>query len=163
MSGEPTMHRKTNNAAPDDRQYTFKIVESPIGSLKLVASQHGLAAILWKNDNPRRVRIEGAVQDDRDPVLRKAETQLAEYFIGKRQTFDLDLDFNGTPFQKEVWSALIEIPFGETRTYGEIARELGRPKASLLDLEQGRGTKRSTSKATRQPSLFTHEGHAHAT
>jgi len=63
-------------------------------------------------------------------VLLQAERQLGEYFAGKRTKFDLDLDFVGTEFQKRVWAALLAIPFGETKTYGQIARELGKPSAS---------------------------------
>ncbi|HEY4307566.1 MAG TPA: methylated-DNA--[protein]-cysteine S-methyltransferase [Gemmatimonadaceae bacterium] len=112
------------------KDYRFKIVPSPIGALKLVASERGLAAILWEDDDPRRVRIDGAVEDENDPILLEAQTQLDEYFARKRTTFTLDLDFRGTPFQREVWSELLAIPFGETRTYGEIAADLGRPNAS---------------------------------
>jgi methylated-DNA-[protein]-cysteine S-methyltransferase len=67
--------------------------------------------------------------DDEHPMLRRTEQQLNEYFEGRRTTFDLALDLVGTPFQKSVWSALLRIPFGETRTYGEIAAQLGNPKA----------------------------------
>lgn len=111
------------------KTYRFKFVDSPIGRLKLVASERGLAAILWEDDDPRRVRIDNAIEDANDPILLDAQQQLDEYFARKRQVFALDLDFNGTPFQREVWSALLEIPFGETRTYGEIAVDLGRPNA----------------------------------
>src|SRR6185437_17104518 len=55
--------------------------------------------------------------------------QLGEYFAGKRRKFDVELDFAGTDFQKKVWRALLAIPFGETRSYGEIATQLGNPKA----------------------------------
>jgi methylated-DNA-[protein]-cysteine S-methyltransferase len=64
------------------------------------------------------------------PVLRAAAAQLAEYFAGKRRTFDLPLAPHGTPFQLAVWSALRAIPYGETRNYAELARAIGRPTAS---------------------------------
>ncbi len=64
------------------------------------------------------------------PIGTEVERQLTEYFAGERCEFDLPLAPVGTPFQREVWSALGRIPFGETRSYGEIAHELGRPKAS---------------------------------
>lgn len=108
--------------------YTF--MDSPVGRLKLVASDKGLAAVLWKNDSPRRVHLTDLVKDIDHPVLRQAEKQLREYFAGKRRSFSLPLDMQGTPFQKNVWHALLEIPFGETRSYGELARLLGRPSAS---------------------------------
>jgi methylated-DNA-[protein]-cysteine S-methyltransferase len=88
-----------------------------------------LAAVLWENDKPGRVRRDIAGEVDRHPVLLDAERQLAEYFAGHRKTFDLMLDFVGTDFQKKVWAALLTIPYGETRTYGQIARQIGSPNA----------------------------------
>jgi methylated-DNA-[protein]-cysteine S-methyltransferase len=118
---------RTSHAAQKD--HVFKTVRSPVGDLKLVASSAGLAAILWQNDDPKRVRLNIVVRDDRHPVLVETERQLAEYFSGRRKAFDLTLDFAGTDFQKKVWRALLTIPFGETRSYGEIARQIGSPKA----------------------------------
>ncbi|WP_165064373.1 methylated-DNA--[protein]-cysteine S-methyltransferase [Paludisphaera rhizosphaerae] len=109
--------------------YVYKTMRSPVGTLKLVASGAGLAAVLGENDNPRRVRLGTATRDDHDPVLGKAERQLEEYFEGNRRTFSIELDFKGTPFQKKVWEALLEIPYGETRSYGAIAAAVGEPKA----------------------------------
>ena len=107
-----------------------KTMESPIGKLKLVASDKGLVAVLWQNDRPSRVRIGELVTDDRHPILLKAERQLGEYFAGKRKEFSVPLDMRGTPFQKNVWEALLAIPFGETRSYGQLARQLGNPNAT---------------------------------
>lgn len=108
----------------------YKFVESPVGALKLVASDKGLAAILWENDSPRRVPLTGLAEDNRHPILLKAERQLQEYFAGSRRAFDLPLDMRGTTFQKDVWEALLAIPYGETRSYGQLAKQLGRPSAS---------------------------------
>lgn len=110
--------------------YACKTVTSPVGALTLVASDKGLAAILWEHDRPNRVKLGDLVEDRAHPVLRRAEAQLAEYFAGRRTAFDIDYDLAGTPFQKKVWAALLAIPFGETRTYGGIAAAIGRPKAS---------------------------------
>ena len=107
----------------------YKIVASAVGKLKIVASDKGLVAILWENDNPRRVRLSELVKDEHHPVLIKAEQQLKEYFSGKRKAFSLALDMRGTPFQKNVWEALLGIPFGETRSYGQLAKQLGKPQA----------------------------------
>lgn len=63
-------------------------------------------------------------------LLKKAGIQLQEYFAGKRRSFDLPLAPEGTPFQQKVWKALLEIPYGETRSYGDIARNIGQEKAS---------------------------------
>lgn len=62
-------------------------------------------------------------------VLEEAQRQLGEYFCGERQRFDLPIRLKGTAFQQSVWRALLEIPYGETTTYGEIARRIGREKA----------------------------------
>jgi len=107
-----------------------KITESPVGRLTLVAGDRGLAAILWENDDPDRVRLGPLVEAADHPILVETERQLRAYFAGEREAFTVPLDFQGTPFQKQVWAALLTIPFGETRSYGEIARQIGRPGAS---------------------------------
>lgn len=103
---------------------------SPVGSLTLVGSDAGLAAVLWEQERPGRVRLEVVGEDPAHPVLAKAERQLGEYFAGARTCFDLALDFHGTDFQKAVWAALLTIPFGQTRSYAEIARQIGKPGAA---------------------------------
>jgi methylated-DNA-[protein]-cysteine S-methyltransferase len=109
---------------------SYKFTDSPIGKLKLVASEDGLVAVLWEVENPRRVRLEEMVEDPDQPVLLDAERELKEYFAGKRNKFSVRLDMRGTQFQKQVWDALQRIPFGETRTYGQLARQLGDPNAT---------------------------------
>jgi methylated-DNA-[protein]-cysteine S-methyltransferase len=109
--------------------YAYKTMKSPVGELRLVASDRGLVAILWENDDPKRVPLGETVPDAKHPVLVEAERQLNDYFAGRLERFSLSLDAVGTPFQKAVWEALATIPFGETRSYGEIARQIGRPKA----------------------------------
>jgi methylated-DNA-[protein]-cysteine S-methyltransferase len=112
-----------------DMERFFKTVPSPLGDLKVVASDHGLTAILWPHDDPKRVRVGDVVERPDHPVLRHAERQLQEYFAGTREAFDIDLDFVGTPFQKSVWEQLLAIPFGETRSYAQIAGAIGNAKA----------------------------------
>jgi methylated-DNA-[protein]-cysteine S-methyltransferase len=107
----------------------YKTIESPIGTLTLVATNQGLAAILWENDDPKRVRLGPLVEHKTHPLLCQAGEQLGEYFQGKRRTFSIAFDPAGTRFQKNVWNALSKIPYGETQTYGQIARQLGNPKA----------------------------------
>ncbi|MBS0416441.1 MAG: methylated-DNA--[protein]-cysteine S-methyltransferase [Proteobacteria bacterium] len=102
---------------------------SPVGRLKLVANDLGLAAILWENDSPRRVPLTLVAEDPLRRVLRDAEAQLREYFAGERRRFTLPLHFAGTEFQNQVWRALLSIPFGETRTYTDIAVQIGKPAA----------------------------------
>lgn len=109
--------------------YYFKIIDSPIGPLRLVASDKGLAGILWHNERPGRVNLTPQKEDLNHSLLLNAACQLNEYFSGQRTSFDLTLDFKGTPFQQAVWEYLVNIPFGQTRTYGEVAKDLGRPKA----------------------------------
>ncbi len=109
--------------------YAYKTMPSPVGELKLIASDNGLAAILWENDDPKRVRLTPLVENKNHPALLETERQLKEYFAGKRETFSLKLDFTGTDFQKQVWNALLTIPFGETRSYAQIAQQIGNPKA----------------------------------
>lgn len=109
--------------------YACKMIASPVGRLKLVASDKGLAAILWENEDPDRVRFGPLVESPGHPILRETERQLAQYFAGRLKAFTVPLDFQGTAFQKSVWKALLTIPFGETRTYADIARQIGRPTA----------------------------------
>lgn len=109
--------------------HVFKTMQSPVGEIKLVAGDRGLAAILWENDDPKRVRLGPMAEAANHPVLLEAERQLHEYFAGTRKAFSLTLDFVGTEFQKQVWIALLTIPYGETRSYGEIAAQIGNPKA----------------------------------
>ncbi|OJT99344.1 MAG: cysteine methyltransferase [Rhizobium sp. 63-7] len=108
----------------------YTILASPVGELTLVAGENGLVAVLWENDKPERVRIGAVVEDARHPVLVETVRQLGEYFDGRRRAFDLALDFVGTPFQQQVWAALLAIPYGETRSYGQLAETLGRPSAA---------------------------------
>jgi methylated-DNA-[protein]-cysteine S-methyltransferase len=112
------------------KAYISKTFRSPVGVLTLIGSNDGLAAILWENDRAGRVRRDVVAEDAKHPVLRETERQLAEYFAGRRKVFDLKLDFAGTAFQKKVWRALLTIPFGETRSYAQIARQIGHPKAA---------------------------------
>lgn len=107
----------------------YKTTPSPVGRLTLVASDRGLTAILWENDDPHRVRLGAMTRNDAHPMLCETESQLREYFAGMRKAFTLPLDFVGTDFQKKVWAALLTIPFGETRSYAQIARQIGQPTA----------------------------------
>jgi methylated-DNA-[protein]-cysteine S-methyltransferase len=108
----------------------YKTIESPVGKLKLVASDRGLVAILWENDKPSRVRLSELVEDRKHSVLVETERELGEYFASRRKAFSVALDMRGTRFQKDVWEALLAIPFGETRSYGQLAKQLGNPQAT---------------------------------
>ncbi|SDY66029.1 methylated-DNA--[protein]-cysteine S-methyltransferase [Acinetobacter kyonggiensis] len=107
----------------------FMEIPSPVGILKLVATENALVAVLWENENPKRVRLAELIEQVDHPILLETQKQLREYFAGTRQQFDLPLDFEGTVFQKKVWQALLSIPFGETRSYRDIAEQVGNIKA----------------------------------
>jgi methylated-DNA-[protein]-cysteine S-methyltransferase len=109
--------------------YLRKTIASPVGDLRLFARDAGLAAILWRDDPGLHLPPGAIVQSAVHPVLSETERQLREYFGGERKTFDLPLDFHGTDFQKMAWSALLTIPYGETRTYAQMAQLIGRPTA----------------------------------
>ncbi|HEY1714167.1 MAG TPA: methylated-DNA--[protein]-cysteine S-methyltransferase [Solirubrobacteraceae bacterium] len=106
----------------------FTRMPSPAGDL-LLSGDEGELTALWIDGQ----RWAPAIGDDWRPAAEpfaEAMRQLQEYFAGERIAFDLSLRLNGTPFQSEVWQALLRIPFGQTRTYGAIAAELGRPHAA---------------------------------
>ena len=110
-------------------QLSFIEMFSPVGVLKLVAHDSALVAVLWENENPKRVRLATLQENPTHPILSATQQQLTEYFAGERQYFDLPLDFYGTVFQQKVWQALLDIPFGETRSYKQIAEQIGNVKA----------------------------------
>ena len=97
-----------------------RAIETPIGPLTLQADEAAVTAIRFGADGAR----------DASPLLDAAEAQLREYFAGARRTFDLPLAPHGTAFQQRVWAALRAIPYGETRTYGELAAAIDSPNAS---------------------------------
>jgi methylated-DNA-[protein]-cysteine S-methyltransferase len=106
---------------------TYTCINTQLGPLMIAESENGIVCISFQNGT-------SAVKPNPDWEYREGlenETtrQLRDYFEGKRQTFDLPLDLQGTPFQKEVWQALLDIPYGETRTYADQALAIGRPKA----------------------------------
>lgn len=107
-----------------------KTMPSPVGALTLVAADTALVAIRWKGEGDGRTYLADVADAPDHPVLRAAEDQLGAYFAGERTAFDLPLAPAGTPFQQAVWRALLDIPFGETRSYRDIACALGQPTAT---------------------------------
>jgi len=106
------------------------MLDSPVGELTLVATDIGLRAVLWPNDEPKRVRLPfPIIEASGNAILRRTADQLREYFAGERTAFDLPLDLHGTEFQQLAWRSLASIPYGQTSTYGEQANRIGRPKA----------------------------------
>jgi methylated-DNA-[protein]-cysteine S-methyltransferase len=119
MASEP-------QAALKEPEYmNYQLLDTPIGTLRLVSKDNKLA----------RVEFQGQHQvqaDDRrksNSILEAAAQQLQEYFAGKRQQFELSLEPAGTTFQQEVWTSLRAIPFGQVRSYQDIATTVGRPRA----------------------------------
>ena len=104
-------------------------VDSPIGPLGLVATDEGLRAVSWRGDETSVKLPDDMVEDPDHPILRQAAHELSEYFDGDRTSFEVPLDLRGTPFQEAAWRALGDIPYGSTRSYGEQAALIGRPKA----------------------------------
>lgn len=114
---------------------THAIVDSPLGPLTLVESG-GAVAGLYMLDQRHRPTIEGRRDDQALPALRE---QLEAYWRRELADFDVPVMTAGTPFQQAVWTALRTIPYGESWTYGELARTLGRPAASrAVGLANGR-------------------------
>ncbi len=97
-------------------------LDTPIGQIVLEADGDVLIGLRLPNDAGLGRR------DEETPVLKEAATQLQEYFAGERTAFDLRMELDGTPFQREVWAELARIPYGETISYGELARRVGRPR-----------------------------------
>ena len=108
---------------------SYKDIESPVGKLRLVASANALVAVLWERERLDRLKLEAMKFAPQQPILIETERQLSEYFVGRRTAFDLPLEPSGSEFQKKVWRALTEIPFGQKRTYLDLANAVGSPKA----------------------------------
>lgn len=106
-----------------------KFIVSPVGQLKLVGSDRGLKAVLWEDDDPARVPLDASSESASHALLVQAEVQLGQYFAGERRYFQLPLDCAGTPFQQTVWRALLHICYGETCSYEDLARRIGKPTA----------------------------------
>jgi O-6-methylguanine DNA methyltransferase len=110
-------------------------IDSPIGSLRLASTSRGLAYVELPHASGRglegwlRSRLSGARCVEDHDANRDAREQILDYLDGRRTGFDLRLDLRGTAFQQRVWAALLEIPYGETRSYQQIARAIRRPRA----------------------------------
>lgn len=105
----------------------FSRFDSPVGPLAIAVSDRGLVLLEFDRGNfpPKKLQADWMESSRKtDPYLR----ELNEYFSGERREFSFALDLRGTPFQLECWRALLEIPYGETRTYADIARAVGRPQ-----------------------------------
>jgi methylated-DNA-[protein]-cysteine S-methyltransferase len=108
-------------------------IASPLGDIDLAASDVGLVGVWFVDQRHRPALLDGPKAWPRQVehlLLRKVDSQLQEYFAGKRTHFDVPLDINGgTIFQQSVWQALLKIPHGKTTSYGDISRQIGNPTA----------------------------------
>src|SRR5579871_68948 len=105
-----------------------KQISTPLGRLRLVASERGLRGVFYARHHPKPAWAGRAVPAH--PVLDAAARELDDYFQGRRRAFTVPLDAPGTPFQRQVWAALAEIPYGAQRSYAQVARAVGRPRAA---------------------------------
>jgi methylated-DNA-[protein]-cysteine S-methyltransferase len=116
------------------------IADSPVGPLTLVSENGALVALYM--DRQRHApppETLGEAADGASPLLGEAASQLKEYFAGQRTEFELPLTLIGTPFQRRVWAALRDIPYGETISYGQLADRIGKPSAArAVGLANGR-------------------------
>ncbi len=129
----------TARTAPAHRLHT--VIDSPIGPLTLIAQEGRLAGVHMEitRYEPDATSLGAAVTADADAVLAAAASQLGSYFRGDLTGFHLPLALEGTPFQRSVWTGLLAIPYGETISYGELARRIGQPSASrAVGLANGR-------------------------
>ena len=108
----------------------WTVLESPIGDLRIIARDGAISAIEFAPFRADRSGRPLGERDDTDPVLMAARTQLAEYFNRERREFDLPLDPHGSDFQRSVWAQLLKIGYGDTASYGEIAKRLGKTNAA---------------------------------
>lgn len=111
-------------------------IPSPLGDLSAVFSSSGLCYLAFPNETLEKVATSlksvfpQATIKEKPGVAKELSQQLQEYFLRRRKYFDVPLDLRGTPFQLLVWKALTQIPYGTTKTYGELAEAIGQPKAA---------------------------------
>lgn len=113
-----------------------KHYHSPVGELLIGSFEGRLCLCDWadgkkrsRNESRMKAALKAGFEEGNSGVIEKAVEELNEYFLGKRNEFDLPLLFTGSPFQNRVWTELLKIPYGSTVSYGEIARRIGRPKS----------------------------------
>ncbi len=118
MNPELTMTRKVR--LPAAKSY-FAYYDSPIGLIEIGGTPDGITSLFFVEE-----RRSGVATND---VCEEAVKQISEYFAGSRQEFDLPITMDGTEFQQQVWQELRSIPFGQTVSYGDVARSIGKPSA----------------------------------
>jgi methylated-DNA-[protein]-cysteine S-methyltransferase len=125
-----------SHAAPSDA-LLYTTIDSPIGELLLLGDGHALRGLYMQDGRKPTVVAPG--WERTEAPFAAVTIQLEEYFSGRRDTFDVPLQMQGTPFELRVWSALRQIPYGETMSYGELAGGIGQPTgARAVGLANGR-------------------------
>lgn len=107
----------------------YNEMHSNVGTLKIVANENALVAILWEKEKNNRVKLQAMTKVDNHPIIQRTEKQLMEYFDKQRTSFDIPIEMNGTDFQNTIWEALSKIPYGKTLSYLQLAQKINRPKA----------------------------------
>lgn len=113
-----------------NKKYAIKYYPCPVGTLHLMANEQYLIGVVWQQEHIRQLRQFTWHEVASHPILDYTILQLEQYFARQRQTFDIPTFAHGTSFQQDVWNALKTIPYGETRSYRDIAEYIGRPKAA---------------------------------
>ncbi|MFY4776808.1 methylated-DNA--[protein]-cysteine S-methyltransferase [Metabacillus sp. RGM 3146] len=109
--------------------YQYQTLDSPLGKLAIVSSGERITHLMLSEEDLELFKKNFFAEEKKSDLLDDAIQQLKEYFDGNREVFELPLSFKGTDFQEEVWNELCNIPYGESRSYGELAEKIGRPKA----------------------------------
>jgi len=107
----------------------YSRMSSPVGPLLIGVSETALVALEFDHGLPKKIGGHAVAWEESEARTHGVRAQLEEYFSGKRRNFDLSLDLRGTDFQKRCWHELLRIPYGETRSYAEIARAVGSPRS----------------------------------
>jgi len=123
-TGEASEVKQTQNSSASQKERI--VIATPIGQIVIAAIDNAVCSIGLARPEDERIVLASVSQ----PVLQQAAQELQEYFAGNRTEFAFPMHAEGTAFQKSVWNALLEIPFGETKTYGEIAHAVDNPKGS---------------------------------
>jgi methylated-DNA-[protein]-cysteine S-methyltransferase len=132
LSPSPELDRRFREAAAAEGllDAAYDLVETPVGTLLVAATDVGICRIAFEPDVDALAGAVGKRVLRVPPRLDEARSQLGEYFAGERHAFDLAVDLRAAPFQQEVLRELTQVPYGEVATYGELARRIGRPRAA---------------------------------
>jgi methylated-DNA-[protein]-cysteine S-methyltransferase len=106
----------------------YSQIDSPVGPLTIAVSERGVAVLAFGHELPAKLGGKPVEWQKSDKATATMRQQLAEYFAGKRRDFTVPLDLRGTEFQRQCWQQLLQIPYGKTKSYADIARAVGSPQ-----------------------------------